>query len=41
MGALRAFVREKIRQPLDDAKLLSEIESYWDSRYVCKDYCDV
>lgn len=38
MGFLRAFVRSKMREPLEEAKLMNEIDSYWDSTYVSKDF---
>jgi hypothetical protein len=34
IGYLRAFVRSKLRQPEEEAKILNEIDSYWDSTYV-------
>lgn len=37
MGFLRAFVRSKMRGPLEEAKIMNEIDSYWDSTYVGKD----
>jgi hypothetical protein len=38
MGYLRAFVRSKLREPFEEAKIMNEIDSYWDSTYVSKDF---
>jgi hypothetical protein len=38
MGFLRAFVRSKLQTPLEESKLLNEIDSYWDSTYVSREF---
>jgi hypothetical protein len=36
MGFLRAFVKSKLREPMENS-IQREIDSYWDSTYISKE----